>query len=79
MIRLCLDLVAITIDGSAGSDVQDQIRDSLRNHKMTHAGMLVVMFIVGSERYLKKIAIKNENNYFYSRNQLILKIICIYS
>jgi hypothetical protein len=43
MIRLFLDLVAIAIVLSAGSDVQDQIRDSLRNHKMkmTHAGMLV--------------------------------------
>jgi hypothetical protein len=41
MIRSCLDLVAIAIDGSIDSDVQDQLRDSPRNHKMTHAGMLV--------------------------------------
>jgi hypothetical protein len=43
MNRSCLDLVAIAIVLSAGSDVQDQIRDSLRNHKMkmTHAGLLV--------------------------------------
>jgi hypothetical protein len=40
MIRSCLDLVAIAIDGSIGSDVQDQLRDSPRNQKMTHAGML---------------------------------------
>jgi hypothetical protein len=41
MIRSCLDLVAIAIDGSTGSNVQDQLRDTPRNHKMTHAGMLV--------------------------------------
>jgi hypothetical protein len=37
MIRSCLDLVVIAIDGSTGSDVQD----SPRNQKMTHAGILV--------------------------------------
>jgi hypothetical protein len=40
MIRSCLDLVAITNDGSTVSDV-DQLPDSPRNQKMTHAGMLV--------------------------------------
>jgi alkylhydroperoxidase/carboxymuconolactone decarboxylase family protein YurZ len=37
MSRSCLDLVAIAIDVSTGSDVQDQLRDSPPNH----AGMLV--------------------------------------
>jgi hypothetical protein len=41
MIQSCLDLVAIAINGSTGSDVQDQLRDLPRNQKMTHAGMLV--------------------------------------
>jgi hypothetical protein len=41
MIRSGLDLVATTIDGSTGSDVQDQLRDSHRSQKMIHAGMLV--------------------------------------
>jgi hypothetical protein len=41
MIRFCLDLVAITLDGSTGSDVQDQLQDSSSNQKMTHACMLV--------------------------------------
>jgi hypothetical protein len=40
-IQSCLDLVAIAIDGSSGSDVQDQLRDLPRHQKMTHAGMLV--------------------------------------
>jgi hypothetical protein len=37
-IRPCLDLVAIAIDGSTNSDVQDQLQDSPHNQKMTHAG-----------------------------------------
>jgi hypothetical protein len=42
MIRTCLDLVAIAIDGSTGSEVQDQFHDSPpRNQKMIHTGMLV--------------------------------------
>jgi hypothetical protein len=41
MIRSCLDLVAIAIDVSTGSDVQDQLKDSPHNQKMIHAGMLV--------------------------------------
>jgi hypothetical protein len=41
IIRSRLDLVAIAIDGSTGSDVQDQLRDTTCNQKMTHAGMLV--------------------------------------
>jgi hypothetical protein len=41
MIRSCLDLVEIAIDGSTSSDIQYQLRDSPRNQKMTHASMLV--------------------------------------
>jgi hypothetical protein len=41
MIWSCLELVVIAIDGSTSSDVQDQLRDSPRNQKMAHAGMLV--------------------------------------
>jgi hypothetical protein len=41
MILSCLDLVAIAIDVSTSSDVQDQHRDLPRIQKMTHAGMLV--------------------------------------
>jgi hypothetical protein len=37
----CLDLVANAIVGSTGSDVQDQLRDSPPNQKMTQTGMLV--------------------------------------
>jgi hypothetical protein len=37
MIRSCLDLVAIAIDGRTVSDVHDQLLDSPRNQKMTHA------------------------------------------
>jgi hypothetical protein len=36
MIRSCLDLDAITIDGSTSSDVQAQLRDKPRSQKMTH-------------------------------------------
>jgi hypothetical protein len=41
MIRSCLDLVAIAIDGSTGSDVQDQLGDLSRHQKMSHASMLL--------------------------------------
>jgi hypothetical protein len=41
MIRSSLDLVAIANDRRTSSDVQDQLRDSPRNQKMTHASMLV--------------------------------------
>jgi hypothetical protein len=38
MIRSCLDLDAIGIDGSTGSDVQDQ--DTPDNQKMTHVSAM---------------------------------------
>jgi hypothetical protein len=41
IIRFCLVLVAIAIDGSTDSDVQDQLQDSPSNQKMTHACILV--------------------------------------
>jgi hypothetical protein len=37
IIQSCLDLVAIAIDGITGLVVQNLLRDSPRNHKMTHA------------------------------------------
>jgi hypothetical protein len=46
MIRSCLNLVTIAMDVSTGSDVhQDQLRDSPRNQKMTHAGMKLTQHI----------------------------------
>jgi hypothetical protein len=41
MIRSCFDLIANANDENTGSNFHDQLRDSPRNQKMAHAGILV--------------------------------------